>query len=445
MRHNGLDFAFPSSPCACYVIGLVFLLLGLLSGTSVRAGELLVALREEETDRPAKKVITLDSLTENRLSDTPAQNGQIIKASTSKSTRRQTHSKSTALSLDLLDAAHGDSKGAVSSSKKTGPTAKSVVNMTGSSAWRDNLRKAIDVSLRTVYSGPSGDFGAVTVVGLDLLKVFTNNEGDWGVLTLQPYFTRIDNIDPLNESVFDDRHDFELVYRICNFNYTGRGKGKSNFRIGHFEVPFGLEHVINTNGTIRDFTHFLNIGFDSDWGVSINGESTGIEYELGLSRGSGNNFRSRDDPYIVAARVGTPRSDPVAIGVSALHGEVLQFDAQGGTSRRTRVGIDGVWADEKFIWLGELSAGFEDLNRVYTGLIEADWYNRDETLLIYNQFVVRGLGPTTGWDHEVRNSIGFRRQCNNKWVISGQVSHFFDRFATASRGTEILWQARYRF
>ena len=393
----------------------------------------------EETDQPAKKVISLDSLTENRHTETTSQNGQ------KKSTQKSTTKKSTTLSLDSLDDEHGDSKAAKSHSKKTGLTDKTVANKTGPSGWQDNLRKAIDVSLRPVYSGPSGDFGAVTVVGLDLLKVFTSDEGDWGVLTLQPYFTRIDNFDPLNLSVFDDRHDFELVYRICNFNYTGRGKGKSNFRVGHFEVPFGLEHVINTNGTIRDFTHLLNIGFDSDWGVSMNGESNGIEYELGLTRGSGNNFRSRDDPYIVAARVGTPRSDPVAIGVSALHGEVLQFDAAGGTSRRTRVGIDGVWADEKLIWLGELSAGFEDLNRAYTGLIEADWYNRDESLLIYNQFVVRGIGPATGWDHEVRNSIGFRRQCNSQWAISGQVSHFFDRLSTASRGTEIAWQWRYRF
>ena len=342
------------------------------------------------------------------------------------------------LSLDSLDSSGGD--------EGTAASQKSVLSSsTESGGWHDNLRRTIDLSFRPVYSGPTGDFGVTAVIGLDLLKVFTNDEGDWGVLTLQPYFTRIDNVNILNETQFDDRHDFALDYRICNFNYTGAGKGKPNFRIGHFEVPFGLEHVVNTNGTIRDFTHLLNIGFDGDWGVSLNGETQGIEYEAGLTRGSGNNFRSRDDPFVFAGRVGTPQGDPIAIGVSALHGEILQFGPAGGTSRRTRVGIDGIWSDEKYVWLGELSAGFQDDDRAYTALLECDWYNQDESLLIYNQLVVRGLGSTAGWDTETKHSLGFRHQCNQHWAFSGQVSHFFDRFGTDSRGTEIQWQARYRF
>ena len=359
--------------------------------------------------------------------------------------RTSSEGSKTTLSLDLLDEQEttaelgGDSKG-------TTPGAKSKVAAdVGSNDWNDNLRQAIDLSFRPVYAGPTGRFGVVSAIGLDVLKIFSNKEGDWGVLTLQPYLLRNDNVDFLNQSVFDDRHDFDLQYRIFNFNYTGFERGKPNIRIGHFELPFGLEHVNNTNGTIRDFTHLQNFGIDNDWGISLNGDASSVEYEVGLTRGSGNKFRSREDPFVLAGRVGTPRSDPVAIGVSALHGEFLQFDAGGGTIRRSRVGIDGTWSDEKYIWLGELSAGFEDDNRAYTGLLEADWYNKDETLLVYNQFVVRGIGDTAGWDTEVRNSIGFRRECCRHLAISGQVSHFFDRLGPLSRGTEIQWQARYRF
>lgn len=353
----------------------------------------------------------------------------------------RTSTKKTTLSLDSLN---GEESSLGNASSAASVNTSALADSWTPQQWSDNLRQTIDLSFRPVYSGPTGNFGAVSVVGLDLLKTFTSKDGDWGVLTLQPYFTRIDNIDAPNQTIFDDRHDFELVYRIFNFNFLGAKKGEPNFRIGHFELPFGLEHTNNTNGTLRDFTHLLNFGLDGDWGFSINGETTGIEYEAGLTRGSGNKFRSRSQPFILAGRVGTPTDEPIYIGVSAMHGEILQFDTAGGTSRRTRVGIDGVWSDEKYVWLSELSAGFQDDDRVFTALLERDWYNEDETLLVYHQFVIRGLG-TDSWDSEVRHSFGFRRQCNRHWAISGQVSHFFDRIEPASRGTVIQWQGRYRF
>lgn len=349
--------------------------------------------------------------------------------------------KKTTLSLDSLGSEK--TKGSDSAQSVDSNTSELSDDWTPQE-WKDNLRQTIDLSFRPIFSGPTGDLGAISVIGFDLLKVFTSKEGDWGVLTLQSYLTRIDNTTPLNQTTFDDRHDFELVYRIFNFNFLGGKKGAPNFRIGHFELPFGLEHTNNTNGTIRDFAHLLNFGLDNDWGVSINGETSGIEYEVGLTRGSGNKFRSRHQPYILSGRAGTSRDKPIYIGVSALHGEILQFNSPLETSRRTRVGIDGVWADEKYVWLGELSAGFQDDDRVFTALLERDWYNEDETLLVYHQFVIQGLG-TESWDSEARHSLGFRRQYDRHWAFSGQISHFFTRFGPESRGTEIQWQGRYRF
>lgn len=405
--------------------------------TFMASGTASIYARMQSPNASQKSQLSLDLL---EIESTQRSTRRTNPFNNSASGSSSSKSKKTTLSLDSLDDNGGSSETGSSNTAKT-----ELKDETTNKGWRDNLRQTVDVSFRPVYSGPTGNFGVVTAVGVDLLKVFSNKDGDWGVLTMQNYLTRIDNINPPNQTQFDDRHDFELVYRIFNFNYTGAGRGKPNFRIGHFELPFGLEHVNNTNGTIRDFTHLLNFGLDTDWGVSLNGATSGIEYEVGLTRGSGNNFRRRDDPFIIAGRVGTPRDDTVALGVSALHGEVLQFGPLGGTSRRTRVGIDGTWSDEKFVWLGELSAGFQDNDRAYTALLEADWFNRDESLLIYNQLVVRGIGSTTDWDNEVRHSIGFRRQCDRHWAYSGQLSHFFDQLGSLSRGTEVVWQARYRF
>jgi len=242
-----------------------------------------------------------------------------------------------------------------------------------------------------------------------------------------------------------DFEDFEIVNRITNFNYTRYGKGKTNFRIGHFEIPFGLEQIVNTNGTLRDFTHNQNFGLKSDWGVTFNGESNSLEYELGLSRGSGNVWRRRDDPFVLAGRVGSDRTENVVWGLSAFHGEVLNFAPEGGTVRRSRIGADVTFADENLIWLGEFSAGVDDGDSAYTALVEVDWTDSKETLLLYNQVVLRGFDRSSGWDNELRNSIGVRWSPDAKWAVSGQLSHFFDPLSSENRGTVVEFQMRYRF
>ncbi len=64
------------------------------------------------------------------------------------------------------------------------------------------------------------------------------------------------------------------------------GLGKPRVRIGHFEIPYGIEHAINTNGTLRNYRHSANLGIKADWGLAINGETTSFEYEVSASRGS---------------------------------------------------------------------------------------------------------------------------------------------------------------
>jgi len=181
------------------------------------------------------------------------------------------------------------------------------------------------------------------------------------------------------------------------------------------------------------------------WGVSFNGENKDVEYEVGLTRGSGNFYRRRDDPYVISGRIGTSRNKSVALGLSALHGEILNFDSLGGTTRRSRLGVDLTVASEKFVYLSELSAGVENDEPVFTGLFEIDAYNKDETLLIYNQFVVRGIEQGSDWDFEVRDSIGVRWTPDTNWALSTQLTHFFDVLGSARRGTSLQVQARYRF
>ena len=139
----------------------------------------------------------------------------------------------------------------------------------GSNAWRENLRWKFDVSGRGVFDD-TGYLKSLGFFGLDLHKVFTSGNRDVATLLFQPYMTRANDLVP-TPPVFDGPDDWELIWRIANVNFKLLQDGALNLRVGHFELPYGLEQTINTNGTLRDYTHGGNFGLKADWGATVNG------------------------------------------------------------------------------------------------------------------------------------------------------------------------------
>ncbi len=309
--------------------------------------------------------------------------------------------------------------------------------------WDDNLRWAIDLAARPMWDDNAERWNSAFFLGLDLHKVFSGPGGDWGTLVLQPYVTRLDR--PAHPPFFEDGHDWEVVYRICNFNYTGLAAGRFNVRVGHMEVPFGLEQIVNTNGTLRDYMHPQNIGVKADWGASINGELDAFDYELALTRGTGNEWSDRGDPFLVAARLGTPREADLSLGASVLYGEVQRTALPGNTLRRSRVGVDVIWQVPWLTLMGEVSAGEDDGAEVINGLFELDWTNRDESLLVFDQLRVRNAKRAGAWDEEVVNALGVRWAPDARWALSAQWMRGLDSFSGARRVNELALQVRFRF
>lgn len=155
------------------------------------------------------------------------------------------------------------------------------------SSWLDHTRLALDLTVRGVYEGTSENLDGMQFFGIDAHKVFGHERGDIGTLIVQVYGTSLTDVE-MHPAMFKDDDDTKIVYRNVNFNYTSLFDGRLNLRIGHFEVPFGIEHVINTNGSLRTYMHDQNIGVKGDWGFSVNGELSRFEYELAWTRGSGN-------------------------------------------------------------------------------------------------------------------------------------------------------------
>lgn len=132
----------------------------------------------------------------------------------------------------------------------------------------DNFRFAVDFSLRPRYEFEQGDYSRIESVGIDIHKVFSASDGgDLGTLVLQGYFTKLNSVKK-HPSFFDDENDSKFICRICNFNMTIMDRGKLNLRIGHAEIPFGLEYNQDSNGTLRQYSNGRDLGNKLDWGVA---------------------------------------------------------------------------------------------------------------------------------------------------------------------------------
>lgn len=308
--------------------------------------------------------------------------------------------------------------------------------------WDDNLRFAIDLSTRQLYLSATDDWHRVDFIGADLHKVFTGKSGDIGTLTLQGYFTHIKD-EEIRPGWFDG--EWEFVYRIFNFNYAVLPRGRLNFKIGHFEIPMGLEHPIDTNGTLRDYTHGQNIGVKADWGVSLNGILKGAEYEVSLSRGSGNSWETEGDPYIAAGRISTPSYRNLIWGFSAMSGDIFVHDSGGQTIEQRRVGVDMQWYVNQYGLLGELSVGEREGQPTSTSLIELNRTANSGSWMAYAQFVYRTRDPDDRAREDATTVHLGAKWDLSRWDLSVQLSRDVDSFDGISERNLYAAQARFRF
>jgi hypothetical protein len=303
----------------------------------------------------------------------------------------------------------------------------------------DNLRWTIDLSTRGSYMKGTDSWSGQYALGFDVHKVFTGPSGDIGTLLFQSYLVRLDN-NTYPPYFFDDGDDWELVWRITNFNYTALARGRFNIRVGHFEVPFGLEQNINTNGTLRQLT-FKDRGIKADWGATINGVLTALEYEIAVSRGSGNDIRSTDDPFLVAGRIGSRSDRNLIVGLSLLRGEILGGN---GTTERTRAGVDLAWYRGLLEVLLEVSGGEDAGTDTVNGLAELSLRNPMETLHGWLQLRHYRRDTATGWDASSSASLGMAWEPDQHWSLSSQWIEPFEQLNGQDEGSKFQLQARYR-
>lgn len=336
----------------------------------------------------------------------------------------------------------------------------------------ENTRWALDLSTRALIDTRDRDWRGLHAVGLDLHKVFSGEAGDWGTLVAQLYLTRVDRL-RRRPYFFDDDHDWELVVRIFNFNLTALANGRFNIRVGHFDMPYGLEYTINTNGTIRQFLTVPNLGLKNDFGVTLNGVLDFCEYEFALSRGTWNEFYERNQPFILSGRIGSPRENNIILGLSGFYGEVAGPAAAGtqvrdllsqqvagrGTTQRWRAGLDFQYYWKQWGLIAESSYGrdgheFQRSNRgqgKWNSLVELSW-QATPIFQLYSQYRAFITRNPRGSSTDVTNlATGLRwtpalvkPRAETTWALSLQLNQALSTADHSPRPLTFILQFRVR-
>ncbi len=315
----------------------------------------------------------------------------------------------------------------------------------------DNFRYSADVSSRFVKMGES-DPMQLAFVGVDLHKIFSSTRRDLVTFTLQPYVAFVRNgpagwdKPPRKHPIFDGSSDWGMQWRVFNANFKLMQNGLLNLRLGHIEVPFGIEHIIPTNGTALNYAHQANwVGIKADWGASLNGVWRGYEYEVAALRGSGNRYASEaltgESPFFVSGRFGSDRSADFVWGLSLLNGTLLT--PSDGAVERTRYALDLQYYYGAFGAIGEfaLGTGFggppANDSDVRQFIAEFNWRTPRETVLAWVQVVDRSVDKSTSR----AALIGAEWLLLRRVTASAQLTRHMEPITS----NDFLLQLRYRY
>ena len=300
-----------------------------------------------------------------------------------------------------------------------------------------NLRASVDVSSKVVDYRAQNQTGSSHIVGIDLHKVFSHKNGDVGTLILQAYMTKLDN-QVQHPGFFKDKDDEQLVYRIVSFNLTPKGKTLPNLKLGHIELPYGLEHTINTNGTLYGFQQGSILGIKADWGMSLNKQMQMFEYEFSATRGGGQDIAPDKGNYVYAARIGSLRDNNQVVGIS-----LYESSLQGITRRRVGLDLQHYWGI--YGLFGQIDVGEDNGEDVRHQMVELNWRDSREISRAYLQTFRFTKEFST--QNEVRQgyALGLQIDFIRQWDLSAQYKWDSQVFSAKSKQKILSAQVRYRF
>ncbi|MBI4650680.1 hypothetical protein HY745_05230 [Candidatus Desantisbacteria bacterium] len=229
-------------------------------------------------------------------------------------------------------------------------------------------RNSLGFILFGTFSGPRGQIGDMNV---QFRAAYYNNQFAYGEKMPREY------TDNLNQAVIE-LHNAYLRFRT--------GIPMITVRLGHFYIPYGIQPWIDTHGSFLQSPTMEFTGLDRDWGTAIEGQNDILEYQLGLTRGSGMEYFEKNDNFTVAGKLSTPRIGEHLnewLGISFLTGRI--FDPMGVEKLR--------------------SYDMDDKEELFTGSIIERWRTGIDGQKIFGPLRLRGE-ISTGKDASKENVLG---------------------------------------
>ena len=157
----------------------------------------------------------------------------------------------------------------------------------------------------------------------------------------------------------------------------GIGGVRSQVRIGHFNIPFGMNPVMEPRGIFRLPLEAVDLGFKKDWGISWQRESGDFDFELGGFFGTGGDLHWRRGGFLLAGRLGTPTYREFEYGFSVLVADTAptmnNFRMEAPLTRRVRAGVDTIYLyGTHTIFKAELSTGTDDARTMLGAMAAID-------------------------------------------------------------------------
>jgi hypothetical protein len=314
---------------------------------------------------------------------------------------------------------------------------------------RPSLEIAFDLSMRIVEKSGGSGTGHVNWVGIDLIDQLHWDGFPIATILVQAYAVEVKDL-PATPIIFDDSRDWQLQWRFVYLDFDRWSHKGISWKVGHFQVPFGLEWTSDTTGTLRQYTNAKNLGVKADWGMSAHGTVDGLDYEVAVTRGSGNEYRDVSDNHLFAVRIGASPGHNLSYGVSYFDAQLTGQDAPIGMSTfpkpdRVRYGVDARWNFPGFQLLGECSRGTNDDLDVWSALLEANIHGPDERNLAYLQTVGSATKGVSDWDERVQAHLGVKRLIGPSLSLEAQWTHDLELPGNAPLGDTGVLQIRYRF
>jgi hypothetical protein len=308
-----------------------------------------------------------------------------------------------------------------------------------------------DVSVQSVTEAHGGRSGLQYDAGLDSYGSFAGADGDVVTFIGQLGVSRAQR-HPAPPGFFEDGDDTAVLIKVATLNFHLNPERSLNLKVGHFEIPYGLEANISNAGELRSFTRGANTGLMLDWGATLNGTLPKFQYEVGLGRGSGMTYSDRFDPYSLAARIGTAAdyegyAGVNAAGISVFRGRILNMN-RSAAMWRERIAFDAQHYHGPFGLLLEASAGNNGTGpgrtKVAGALVELNVTNPSETLSVYVQATTERQRTGARASRGGNLVAGVRWSPDRHWILSLQRDEAVWRPAGAPAAGFLALQIRHR-